>query len=106
KELAVTIAVPTRCRIHDFQVGLLGGGGLGSVLDVFLAGRVLPDGVSTSLVLAVTAVLGALLGIALMRETRKSHDGFWTVTTVVMWVVAIASAVFLTLLYEAILGLT
>lgn len=104
--MAASIAVPNGWRIHDYLVGILGGGGLGAVLGVFLAGRVLPDGVSTPLVLAVTAVLGALPGIALMRETRKSHDGFWTVTTVVMWVVAIASAVFLTLLYKAILGLT
>ena len=104
--MAASMAVPNVWRIHDYLVGILGGGGGGALLGVFLAGRVLPDGVSTPLVLSVTAVLGALLGIALMRETRKSHDGFWTVTTVLIVVVAIASAVFLTLLYEAILGLT
>src|SRR5690606_32121239 len=100
--MGASIAAPDRRSIRQYLVGILRGGRLGAVRGVFLAGRLRPDGVSTPLVLAVTAVLGALLGIALMRETRKSHDGFWTATTMVMWVVAIASAVFLTLLYEAI----
>ena len=89
-------------RIHDYLIGTLGGGGLGAILGVYAATRL----VDSSWAIAVGAVVGALIGIALMAQTRRNHDGFWTVTVVVMWVIAVVSALFLYMLYDAVINLS
>ncbi|HEX6946596.1 MAG TPA: hypothetical protein VF246_04525 [Acidimicrobiia bacterium] len=96
-------AARTSWKFHDYLVGILGGGGVGASLGVFVAARLLEDTMEPPLVIAIGAIVGAVIGILLMRQTRENHEGFWTVTTVVMWIVAVASAVFLILLYRALL---
>ncbi len=90
--------VPSAWQVHDFLVGILGGGGLGAVVGVFVAARL----VDNNLVMAAGAVIGALIGILIMMQTRRNNEGFWTVTVVVMWIVAVASVAFLVFLYDAI----
>ncbi len=91
-------AVPGSWRLHDFLVGILAGGGLGAIVGVFLAARVF----DSDLVIGAAALAGALVGVLVMMQTRRSHQGFWTVTVIVMWIIAVASIAFLALLYDAI----
>lgn len=93
-----SMTVPGSWRIHDYLVGILGGGGLGAVLGVFVAARV----VDNNLVIAAGALVGALIGVMIMMQTRRNSDKFWTVSVIVMWIVAVGSAAFLILLYDAI----
>ncbi len=96
--MSQTTTVPSSWRAHDYLVGILGGGGLGAILGVFLAARV----VDSDLVIGAGAVIGALVGILVMMQTRRNSEGFWTVTVIVMWIIAVASIAFLVLLYDAI----
>lgn len=96
--MSESMTVPGSWRIHDYLVGILGGGGLGAVLGVYVAARL----VDNNLVIAAGALAGALIGVMVMRQTRRNSDKFWTVSVIVMWIVAVGSAAFLILLYDAI----
>lgn len=96
--MSQSTTVPNSWRMHDYLVGILGGGGLGATIGVFLAARV----VDSDLVIGAAAVIGALVGILVMMQTRRNSEGFWTVTVIVMWIIAVASIAFLVLLYDAI----
>jgi ABC-type Fe3+-siderophore transport system permease subunit len=87
-------------RLHDYLIGIVGGGGLGAVAGLFIAARLIEGNVPVTM--AVAAVVGAIVGVLLMMQTRRNHEGFWTVTTIFMWVVAVASIAFLVLLYDAV----
>lgn len=90
--------VPSSWLVHDYLVGILGGGGLGAILGVFAAARLIDN----NIVIAAGAVIGALIGVLIMMRSRRNHEGFWTVTVIVMWIIAVASVAFLVLLYDAI----
>lgn len=90
----------TRWRLHDYLIGVLGGGGLGAVAGLFIAARLIDASVPVTL--AVAAVVGAIVGVLMMMQTRRNNEGFWTVTTIFMWVVAVASIAFLVMFYDAV----
>ena len=87
-------------RLHDYLIGIVGGGGLGAVAGLFIAARVID--ISVPVAMAVAAVVGAIVGVLMMMQTRRNSEGFWTVTTIFMWVVAVASVAFLVLFYDAV----
>ena len=93
-------ASPTRWRLHDYIVGVLGGGGVGTVVGVYVAARVIDN----NMVIAIGAVVGALLGILMVLQSRRNSTGFLTPTVVVMWILAVLSGAFLGLLYRAIVN--
>ena len=100
--MTTSTSSPVGWKVHDYLIGILGGGGLGAVLGVYAAARL----VDSDLAIGVGAVVGALVGILLMMQTRQNHRGFWTVTVVVMWILAIGSGLFLYFLYYAIRNLS
>lgn len=90
----------TSWRLHDYVVGILGGGGVGTVAGVYFAARVIDN----NLVIAVGTVIGALVGILMVLGSRRANTRFLTPTVVVMWILAVLSGAFLGLLYNAIVN--
>lgn len=91
---------PAGWRLHDTLIGVLGGGGLGAVIGLYAAARVLDTSVPVTI--GVAALIGAIVGVMMMLQTRRNSDGFWTTTTIVMWIIAVASIAFLVFFYDAV----
>lgn len=89
----------TSWRLHDYVVGILGGG-VGTVAGVYFAARVIDN----NLVIAVGSVIGALVGVLMVLGSRRANTRFLTPTVVVMWILAVLSGAFLGLLYNAIVN--
>jgi hypothetical protein len=90
-----------RWTAHDVIAGVLGGGGAGAVAGLFLAVRWLDFDSRWGLLGG--AVVGSVIGILALVNSHRESKGFVTLSVVVIWILALASGVFLYLLYDAIL---
>lgn len=93
-----TVTRKPRWLIHDSIIGLLAGGGVGSLVAVFMSVRWF----DSNLLTLVGAVTGAVVGMtALLRSHRRSKR-FLTTSVVVSWVLLLGSGAFIAGLANAI----
>jgi hypothetical protein len=84
-------------RIHDIVVGLLAGFGVGTVAGLFI-NRLFENNV----VVLITAVVGAVLGIYVLIRNHEGSGRFISGVVVVSWLLLVLSAAFMALLVWAV----
>lgn len=84
-------------RVHDVIVGLLSGFGVGTVAGLFM-NRLFDNNV----VVLMTAILGAVIGVYVLVRNHQDADRFLSAVVVVSWVLLILSALFIGMLIWAV----
>jgi hypothetical protein len=84
-------------RVHDVIVGLLSGFGVGTVAGLFM-NRLFENNV----VVLMTAILGAVIGIYILIRNHQDASRFLTAIVVVSWVLLALSAAFIGMLIWAV----
>jgi hypothetical protein len=84
-------------RLHDVIVGLLSGFGVGTVAGLFM-NRLFENNV----VVLMTAILGAVIGIYVLIRNHQDAYRFLTAVVVVSWVLLALSAAFIGMLIWAV----
>ena len=92
-----TTSNPTWWKVHDTVVGLLAGFGTGVIAGLF-ATRV----IDTNVVVDIGGGIGAILGVFALFRSRRQPGGFVNAIVVIVWVLLVGSALFLTALVVAI----
>jgi hypothetical protein len=87
-----------RWLLHDVIVGILGGGGTGAVVGLFVAVRVSDN----NLITLIAAVVGAILATYATVRSHQSKPGLINITVGVVWFLLAASGVFIAALAGAI----
>lgn len=89
--------IPVWWRIHDILVGLLSGFGVGTVAGLFI-NRLFEN----NIVVLITAVVGAVIGIYVLIRNHQDADRFISGVVVVSWVLLVLSAAFMAVLIWAV----
>lgn len=88
----------TRWLIHDAIVGSLAGGGVGSLVGVFMSVRWFDNNLLT----LAGAIIGAVVGVTVLLRSHQRSSTFLTTSVVVSWVLLLASGAVIAALASAI----
>ena len=93
-----TVTRGPRWLIHDSIIGLFAGGGVGSLVGVFMSVRWF----DSNLLTLVGAVAGAVVGVTALLGSHRRSKRFLTSSVVLSWVLLLASGAFIAGLANAI----